>query len=521
MYSWGRLFSSLAGSVLAPLAAAGVMASILLVAAPDPTEALPSFARQTGQPCGTCHTDFPGLTPYGRRFKLLGYTTGGGKYRTTPFPSFPGTGNTAKANAYAPDPALANLAAYTKALDPRAGEADPGEGQQKGWVPPISMMAVAGFTHTQAPLAPPTDPYKPNDNTVLTPFSVFWGGAVTDHIGAFAQVTYNAPPAGGFPDPLGHTWTWDNTDIRFADVTKIFNLDVIYGITANNNPTVQDVWNTTPAWGFPYVVSNLAPTPASKTLIEGAFAAHVGSVGAYAFIQDLLYLEASFYRTLDFRTQNSFGTDPFGAPGLFDGAAPYWRIALEPHWGRNWFMLGAFGMHAEVLPWVDPTFALGTTAVFLNSDKFTDLGFDSQYQYQGDNFWLTLRGTYIREFQKLYQSFAIGASSNPTDELNTLRLLASFAYGNDNRIVLTGQYFDTWGTSDPLLYAGLASGFSPDSNGWIAEIAYIPFSMSKAPGWPWANARVGLQYIAYNKFDGTTVGASSNNTVFLYAWFAW
>ena len=44
-------------------------------------QALPSFARQTGQPCGTCHTDFPALTPYGRRFKLLGYTTGGGELK--------------------------------------------------------------------------------------------------------------------------------------------------------------------------------------------------------------------------------------------------------------------------------------------------------------------------------------------------------------------------------------------------------------------------------------------------------
>src|SRR5450759_3792269 len=52
-----------------------------------PADALPSFARQTGQPCGTCHTDYPGLTPYGRLFKLGGYTAGGGKYRSTLFPS--------------------------------------------------------------------------------------------------------------------------------------------------------------------------------------------------------------------------------------------------------------------------------------------------------------------------------------------------------------------------------------------------------------------------------------------------
>ena len=32
--------------------------------------ALPLHARQTGQPCATCHTAFLELTPFGRRFKL-------------------------------------------------------------------------------------------------------------------------------------------------------------------------------------------------------------------------------------------------------------------------------------------------------------------------------------------------------------------------------------------------------------------------------------------------------------------
>jgi hypothetical protein len=498
---WGIMLASAGALVLGALAT---------IAFTQPASALPSFARQTGQPCGTCHTDFPGLTPYGRRFKLLGYTVGGSKYRTTPFPALDGG-----SAAYASDPELAKLAGYLKA------PADGGDVREKGWVPPISAMAIAGFTHIEAPLPPPTAPYSANDNTVLSPVSFFWGGAVTQSIGAFSQVTWNAPPAGGFGDPFGHTWTWDNTDIRFADTARIGPLDVVYGITANNNPTVQDLWNTTPAWTFPYAVSTLAPTPATKTLIDGTFAAHVGSVGGYAMINDLLYLETSFYRTLDFRTQNFLGTDPFGAPGLFNGVAPYWRLAIEPHWGNHWFMLGTFGMYAEVQPWVDPTFALGSTAVFPDSDKFTDFGFDSQYQYQGSNYWLTLRGSYIREFQKLDHTFAAGGSSNPTDELNTLRLQASFAYGNSQRVVLTGQYFNTWGTPDPLLYAGLASGLRPDSDGWIAELAYIPFAMTKAPGWPWGNMRIGLQYIAYNKFDGTSVGAAANNTLFAYAWFAW
>jgi hypothetical protein len=130
---------------------------------------------------------------------LLGYTVGGGPFRTTPFPAF---ADNARAQA-------AKMGMYMKAIG--AGGSD-----EKEYVPPVAMMAIVGFTHTQAPLTPPTDPYKTNDNVVASPFSGFWGGAITDNIGAFAQITYNAPPAGGFGDPFGHTWTWDNTDVRYA-----------------------------------------------------------------------------------------------------------------------------------------------------------------------------------------------------------------------------------------------------------------------------------------------------------------
>ena len=162
---------------------------------------------------------------------------------------------------------------------------------------------------------------------------------------------------------------------------------------------------------------------------------------------------------------------------------------------------------------------------FTQTDRYTDVAFDTQYQYQGDNYWITLRGTYIHENQKLDGLFNNGAAFNPTNTLNTVRAYASLAYGNDNRIVLSGQYFDTWGSSDPLLYADLNScvlttNCSPNSNGYIAEIDYIPFISSTAPLWPWANVRLGLQYTYYNKFDGTTINAHDNNTLFLFAWFA-
>src|ERR1700682_6150025 len=113
--------------LFAAIAAVVVLAGFLTIGFAPPAQALPSFARQTGQPCGTCHTDFPALTPYGRRFKLLGYTAGGGEFRTTPFSS--NTGMDARAE-------LDKLRGYAKALDP------PQTGDDKEYVPPISMMAI-------------------------------------------------------------------------------------------------------------------------------------------------------------------------------------------------------------------------------------------------------------------------------------------------------------------------------------------------------------------------------------------
>ena len=97
-------------------------------------------------------------------------------------------------------------------------------------------------------------------------------------------------------------------------------------------------------------------------------------------------------------------------PGPFAGWAPYWRVAVEPHWGRNWFEFGAFGIFAKVHTWtgVDSN-GDGTgnmlPQTFSQTDRYTDIAFDSQYQYQGDNYWVTLRGTYIHENQNLDASF--------------------------------------------------------------------------------------------------------------------
>src|SRR5450759_4520007 len=59
--------------VAIPLAALLILATFGAI---NPAQAVPSYARQTGQECIACHVSFPELTPYGRYFKLTGYTIG-------------------------------------------------------------------------------------------------------------------------------------------------------------------------------------------------------------------------------------------------------------------------------------------------------------------------------------------------------------------------------------------------------------------------------------------------------------
>src|ERR1700680_118993 len=50
-----------------------VVIAWLLFAWKPEAHAVPSYSRQTGLPCATCHFAPPELTPFGRKFKLDGY----------------------------------------------------------------------------------------------------------------------------------------------------------------------------------------------------------------------------------------------------------------------------------------------------------------------------------------------------------------------------------------------------------------------------------------------------------------
>ena len=419
-----------------------------------PAEALPSYARQTGQECAACHNGFPELTPYGRLFKLNGYTFSGG---TTD-------------------------------------------------MPPIAGMAIPTFTHTATGQPGGAAPhFGPNDNFAFTG-SLFYGGKILDHLGAFVQGTYDEVP---------RSFHWDNTDIRYANTAALVEQELVYGVSLNNNPTVNDVWNSTPAWGYPYIASGLTPSPAAQTLIEGGLAQQVLGLNPYLYWNRLVYAEVGGYRTLGPSTLNALGILPGGTSAI-DAVAPSWRLALEPAWGNNTWEVGTFGMAASLVP---------QRMTGSGTDHLTDVGVDTQYQFLGARDSFSVQARYIFENQNLSASQALGLSSNGHNHLRSFNLKGTYFY--NQTVGLTVGYFNLQGTGDPLLYGAVAAGNKPNTNGYTLELNYIPFNYGGPSWWPWLNMKLGLQYVHYNRFNGASVNydgagrnASANNTLFAFTWFA-
>ena len=414
------------------------------------THLTPTYARQTGLACSACHTHFPELTATGRAFKLNGYV-----FRRT-----------------------------------ESLEGKNPEGQQSlllNLVAPVSLMVQTSYTSTKK-----AQPGTQN-GTVVFPdqLSIFTGGEITPHVGGFLQVTF---------DPQSGQLGVDNADFRFATHTNILAKRTTLGVSLNNNPTVQDIWNSTPAWGFPYASSAVAPTPAAATLVDGTLAQQVAGLTAYTMWNDRIYGEVGMYRSAPLGVHRPLDST---ATGVISGAAPYWRLALPNAWGQNYLSIGTYGMAASVYP----------TGVVGATNRFTDVAVDVAYMHSFGSNSFTLDGTWIHE----KQTWTAGGAANATNTLRTFRMDAMYHVGQ--RYAFTLAPFVTTGSSDSVLYApasivGSRAG-SPDNNGLIAEVDVMP----------WQNLRLQFQYVAYKKFNGSSSNydgfgrrASDNNTLYILTW---
>jgi len=447
-----RFVQRLAGVGALALALAGLMATN--------AAAVPAFAVQTGEPCQACHVGGfgPQLTPFGREFKLQGYTLRTGKFNV-----------------------------------------------------PLSAMVVASYLHTAQPQNPPPDPgFHPNDNVALDQLSFFFAGGFGSHFGAFVQGTY---------DGVAAAWHWDNLDLRAVDQVKVGKTDVTLGLSLNNAPTVQDAWNTLPAWGYPYTNSELAPAPSTSPLLNGALAQTSMGLTGYAWINDEVYVEGGAYWSPAARTLSDLGVDPTD-PGSINGAAPYGRLAFQHDLGKGTLELGVFGLETEIFPGLDHTTGF--------TDRYTDLGLDGSYVDTLDNTdVLTFNTRYLHESQSLRATCALagvnsGCAANTVDDF---RIDGSY-YWRD-KIGLTVAVFDTTGSANPTLYAGNRT-LRPDSDGVTVQLDATPWGDGKGPFGKRFNTRVGIQYTAYGQFngasrnwDGMGSNAGDNDGLRLFIWSAY
>jgi hypothetical protein len=436
---------------------AAVFATFVL-GAPD-AHAVPSFARQTGLPCSSCHTTIPELTQFGRLFKLNGYTI-------TNLPQISDNGGPSKSGLD-----LANFL-------------------------PISAFFQISDTQQQKP--------QPGTQSGNFEFpqqaSLFLAGAFSKHIGGFVQVTY---------DGQADHFSWDNTDIRMSNAGKFAGKSLVYGLTFNNNPTVEDLWNSTPAWGFPYVSSDVGPSPVAGALVDGTLAQDAAGAGAYAMWNDHLYAAVTGYRSEHLGSpQPNPGTN---AAFNIRGLAPYWRLAWQQTVGNNYLEVGGYGIHAGSTP----------GAITGPQDHYTDVAADMQYERVlplWHNDILTVHSTYIHEKSDLNATFDAEAADQANHILQTFRVDGAYHFGN--RYAATVGAFNTWGTKDTTLYgSGTAltgsNNGNPKTNGYIANVSY----------WPVQNVQLGVQYTGYVNFngasknyDGAGRNANQNNSVYMVVW---
>ena len=419
--------------------------------------AIPSFARQTGVACSGCHVGGfgPQLTSFGRQFKLHGYTLSDGV----------------------------------------------------GSKVPLSVMDVESFTHTSKDQPGDAGPYAgSNNNGSIQQVSLFLAGRLSDRIGSFTQVTYSG---------IDRKTVMDNMDVRYATPVKWGQHIGVFGITLNNNPSVQDAWNTSPAWRFPFMASGLVLSPGTGTLLEGGLGQQVLGTSAYVSLDGKYYGELGFYRSLSPAVLRRLNVD---VGGRLSGLTPYYRFDYTLNGKGQTLSLGVTGLDARLSPDRMP----GPT------DRYRDIGVDASYQYLAAiKYIVTVDADFIHESQRRDATFAAGGAEHRDGHVDSFNLNASWFY--KQHYGLTAGYFRNTGDRDNVLYGPNPGNGSrvgkPDSAGGIIQADWTPFGQADSWYSPWANLRLGIQYTAYSKFNGASSNydgfgrnASDNNTLYLFLW---
>jgi hypothetical protein len=462
-----QLFQRIAQSSLA-----WMVALLLGAVLPITSQALPSYARQTGSDCVSCHIGGfgPQLTPYGMRFKIDGY------------------------------------------IDSDGSDASK---------VPLSAMLVGNLTRLRKAAADDdkVDGFKPNNNAVFQEASLFLAGRLADRVGSFSQVTYSG---------VDKKWALDQLDIRHTKSVDLNGQEATVGLSLNNNPTLTDPVNTLAQWRFPYVSSDFGYSPTDMTvpLVERLGGSVMG-LNAYTFLKNGVYAEYGLYKAPSTSTLNRLNNND---AGTVKGLANYIRLAYLSDQKRNNWSAGLVYFGANMHP-LDGD-GLRTNGV---TDNYKDFGVDGSYQFLGNRDHIfTLTSSYIHERRNLgYTYGVINEGDQAKTSANQFRLAGSYHYMQhygatlgwfNNKATADSSYTGTLGTVQP---GGGSLSNRADTAGYTMQVDWTPWGQEASWLAPNANIKLGMQYTAYSKYlggssyidgSGNSRNAKDNNTLMFFIW---
>ncbi|HEX8012303.1 MAG TPA: hypothetical protein VF814_15415 [Casimicrobiaceae bacterium] len=436
------------------LLAAGIalLAGFLMSAS---VEAVPSMARQTGMPCAVCHTVYPELTPFGRAFKLGGFSL------STP---------------KGPDASIFDKVPVAALLQ-------------------VSRTATKN-TGTEEAMS---EDFPRDRETIIQAAGVYYGGKIFDNLGALVQYNY---------DGIERRWGVEMVDVRYGSTTTVADKGLTWGVSMNNTPTLADIYNSTPMWAFPHT-EDASLMPAANPVIDMTLASQVGGFSLYGLLDSTWYGELGAYRTAN---SGFFRFMGLGVPTetVVDGTSPHWRLAWQKDDAPHSFAIGTHGMVAKVFA--------DTEEQSLGSDRFRDIAFDAQYQYITDEHQFSAHATWIHEKQEWKTSFDQGLSSSPSTTLKSFKADLHYYFrrqvgGGVEYFQIRGDTNDLrYNTGEAVM--GSANG-SPNSRGWLFELNWLPIQNLKLG----ARYTAYQQFNgASDNYDGFGRNAKDNNSVFVYAW---
>jgi len=437
----------------------------LAVFAPKSSFAIPSFARQTGLACDVCHTVFPHLTPFGREFKLHGFTY---DYSSLIKMVREAAKKRAAEGGGMPDLVINKIPMVSVRIAGMWANQDGG-----------SMVGHGRITNNQDAFSYPAGyPTKDTFNLVKGD-SLYIAGEITPHLGAWVEI-------GGWNDSGGSASLAGYDAILNGGDHTVDNKNFTYGLSFENMVGFDDVGQAGPGnWGIP---DTMNPLSTHNTLFDPfGGSAIVEGVEAYAMLGDFthggIYGNIGLY---DPSNGNDEGTPPvaiggnskLAGNGSWHGAkhvdtyvnVEYWL----PGFKNIYSMIGAFGYFGQE--------KMESPASQYYSDNVNDYGLEAQAQYIGGKNLVEFFG----EVQKQHDSEFYG------EDWWTLHPYSTGTSVNRTGIALKADYYydRTYGVYVKYMYAHSGTVQDLDYSGYILGVSW----------YPWQNVNVRVERMMWSKY---------------------